>query len=153
MARGEDRRRVVPARAAGRLGGRGDVTNTHRLWTRRGTGSFVPTPSLDGNNVYVLRDAGEVLCIDLRTGETRWKGRLPRHRAKYYSSPLVADGKLYAAREDGMVFVAALRESGLDVIGENDMKERVIASPVPVGNRLLIRSENQLFCIGEQPTL
>jgi hypothetical protein len=30
------------------------------------------------------------------------------------------------------------------------MGERVIASPVAVANRLLIRGDNHLFCIGEK---
>jgi len=29
------------------------------------------------------------------------------------------------------------------------MGERVIASPVPVSNRLLVRGEKHLFCLGE----
>jgi hypothetical protein len=29
------------------------------------------------------------------------------------------------------------------------MGERIIAAPVPVGNRLLIRGHNHLFCIGK----
>jgi hypothetical protein len=29
------------------------------------------------------------------------------------------------------------------------MGERLIASPVPIGNRLLIRGEEHLYCIGK----
>ncbi len=142
---------VVPygrgSRLAGiRLGGEGDVSDSHRVWTRQGTGSFVPTPAADGAKIYVLRDGGEVECIDARSGKTEWKSRLPKHRAKYYASPVVADGKLYATREDGVIIVAALSES-LEVLSQNDMGERMIASPVPVDGRLLLRGERHLFCV------
>jgi hypothetical protein len=60
----------------------------------------------------------------------------------------VAGGKLYAAREDGVILVADISK-GFRYLGENVMGERVIASPVPVANRLLIRGENHLFCLGE----
>ena len=62
---------------------------------------------------------------------------------------MIAAGKLYAARDDGVVFVAQV-EGGFKVLAENRMEERVIASPVPVSNRVLIRGEKHLFCAGEK---
>ena len=72
---------------------------------------------------------------------------MPKNRNKYYASPVIADGKLYAPREDGVVFVADITGK-FQLIAENDMGERVIASPVPIDNKLLIRGERHLFCIG-----
>ncbi len=45
-----------------------------------------------------------------------------------------------ANREDGILFVAKV-EDGFELLAENDMRERIIASPVPISNRLLIRGE------------
>jgi outer membrane protein assembly factor BamB len=96
----------------------------------------------------LLRDSGEVQGIDPATGKTLWEGRFPKHRAKYYASPVVAGGNMYAPREDGVLLVASLK-NGFKFEAENDMGERLIASPVPVGNQLLIRGERHLFCIGK----
>jgi outer membrane protein assembly factor BamB len=142
---------VVPygrgARLAGvKLGGKGDVTETHRLWTVKDNGTFVPTPAVSGDEVYILRDKGQVICLDSKSGKTKWSGRMPKHRAKYYSSPLVAGGNMYAAREDGVVVVARLGED-FKVLSENDMGERMIASPVPIAGRLLLRGDKALYCI------
>ena len=142
---------VVPygrgAKLAGiRLGGSGDVTQTHRLWEMDGVGSFVPTPAATGGLVYVLRDRGEVVAVAPLTGEVVWKGQLPEHRASYYASPVVADSKIYAAREDGVVVVASLGPE-LRILAENDLGERIIASPVPVDGFLLLRGEKHLFCV------
>ena len=144
---------VVPygrgERLAGvKLGGKGDVTETHRLWTVKGNGTFVPTPAVSGDEVYILRDKGQVVCLDSKTGKTKWSGRMPKHRAKYYSSPLVAGGNMYAAREDGVVVVARLGKD-FKVLSENDMGERMIASPVPVAGRLLLRGDSALYCIAK----
>ena len=128
-----------------KLGGKGDVTGTHRAW-ETGAGSFVPTPAAHEGRVYTVRDRGEVLCTDPKTGDTLWKGQFPKNRASYYSSPSIGDGKIYAAREDGTVFVAGI-EGGFKLLSENDMGERIIASPVPVNSRLLLRGEKHLFCI------
>jgi outer membrane protein assembly factor BamB len=132
-----------------RLGGSGDVTASHRLWTRTDTGTFVPSPVEYKGLVYLLRDRGEIECVDPASGKTLWSGELPKSSANYYASPAVADGKLYAAREDGVVFVSRI-EGQFQVLAENKMGEHVIASPVPVANRLFIRGEEHLFCIGEE---
>jgi outer membrane protein assembly factor BamB len=132
-----------------KLGGSGDVTATHHLWVRKDTGAFVPTPAECNGRVYLLRDAGEIVCIEPASGKTLWRGSLPASSSKYYASPLVADGKIYAAREDGIVFVAR-SEGEFKVLAENNLGERLIASPVPVAGRLLFRGEKHLICIGSQ---
>jgi outer membrane protein assembly factor BamB len=133
-----------------KLGGSGDVTATHRTWTRDGIGAFVPTPAAHEGKVYLLSDRGEVTCLDPRTGTTIWKGEFPKAAAKYYASPVVAgsgkDAKVYGTREDGMIFVATADER-FELLAENNMGERVIATPVPVAGKLLIRGEKTLFCI------
>ncbi len=131
-----------------KLGGAGDVTASHRAWQRKDTGTFVPSPVEHAGKVYLVRDRGEVECIEPATGKTLWSGALPKSGANYYSSPSLADGKIYAAREDGIVFVA--RANGkFEVLAENNMGERIIASPVPVAGRLLLRGEKHLFCIAD----
>ncbi len=131
-----------------RLGGSGDVTATHRLWARKDTGAFVPTPAALDGRVYLLRDRGGIACIDPVTGKTHWDGALPEHRGKYYASPLVAGGRIYAGREDGVVFVVRAK-APFEVLSENPLGERLIASPVPLGgNRLLLRGEKHLVCVG-----
>lgn len=130
-----------------RLGGSGDVTASNRLWKREDTGTFVPTPAAYRDCVYLLRDRGEVECLDPISGKTLWKNAFPRSSHNYYASPLIAGDHLYAAREDGVLFVAAIRPR-FDLVAESNLGEPVIASPVAVANRLLIRGEHHLFCFG-----
>lgn len=131
-----------------KLGGSGDVTATHRLWVREDIGAFCPTPAAHEGKVIVLRDGGKLEAIDPASGKTLWKTDLPQRSAKFYASPLVAGGKIYCAREDGKIFVVRAEEPH-DLLAENDMGERIVASPVPLGDRLLIRGEEHLFCIGK----
>lgn len=130
-----------------RLGGKGDVTSTHKVWYREDTGTFVPTPAAYKGKLYLVRDRGEVECVDPATGKTVWQEAFPRASSNYYSSPLIANGVLYGIREDGMVFVARV-EDKFELLSEIKMGERIIASPVPLApGRLLIRGERNLFCI------
>ncbi|MGK0187535.1 MAG: outer membrane protein assembly factor BamB, partial [Verrucomicrobiales bacterium] len=132
-----------------KLGGKGDVTDSHRLWTRDDIGTFVPTPATHRGQVLVLRDKGGLEKIDPQTGKTTWSGVLPKASAKYYASPSIGGDHIYVAREDGVVFVGKIGEK-LDMLSENDFKERIIASPVPIKNRVLIRGEKHFYCFGEK---
>jgi outer membrane protein assembly factor BamB len=132
-----------------RLGGKGDVTATHRIWNRDDIGTFVPTPAEYKGRIYLLRDRGEVECLDPATGKSVWREALPKASGNFYASPVVAKGLLYAIREDGMVFVAR-PEPKFELLSEIPMGERNIASPVAVSDRLLIRGERHLFCIAGQ---
>lgn len=130
-----------------RMGGEGDVTKTHRLWTRADTGCFVPSPAVLDGKVYILRDRGEVHCIDPKTGKSDWEDAFPRASSSYYGSPMIAGNKLYAPREDGVILIADI-SNGFKYLGKFDMGERVIASPVPVNDRIFIRGEKNLLCFG-----
>jgi len=134
-----------------RLDGSGDVTATHRAWQREDLGVFVCTPVEYKGRIYLLRHRGGVACVDPATGKTVWEAAFPRASSSFYASPVVANGILYAAREDGVVFAARVGEQ-FELLSENAMGERVVASPVPAGNRLFIRGEQHLYCIaGRKP--
>lgn len=142
--------RGIPRLYGIRLTGSGDVTKTNHVWRRDDVGTFVPTPVAYKGRVILVRDRGEVASIDPATGKTVWEGAFPKHRSNYYASPLVAGDKLYAPREDGVVYVASIANDKFEVLSENDMAESVIGSPVPAGNRILIRGEKHLFCIAAE---
>ena len=131
-----------------RFDGRGDVTGTHRVWKRDDVGVFVSTPAEDNGRVFLLRHRGEIVCLDPASGKTIWSAALPRGTASYYASPVIANGILYAAREDGVVFAARV-EDKFEMLSENPMRERVVASPSVAGDRLLIRGDQHLFCIAD----
>ncbi len=123
------------------------MTASNHVWQRDDVGSFVPTPVAYQGRVYLLRDRGEVECIDPVTGKTIWSDAFPKNRANFYASPLIAGGNLYAPREDGVVFVATVSDNRFELLAENDMDEKVIGSPVPSLNRIFIRGEKHLFCL------
>lgn len=139
--------RGIPRTYGVRLTGTGDVTETNQAWYRDDIGAFVPTPAAYKGQIYIVRDKGEVDCIEPATGNTVWTNAFPKNRNKFYSSPLIADGKLYAPREDGVVFVASINDGQFKLLSENDMDEPVIGSPIAVDDRLFIRGEKHLFCL------
>ena len=142
---GRDDRKQASVSAL-RLGGSGDVTKTHRLWDTDDFGVYVASPVAYGGKVYLLRHRGGLVAIDPGTGKPHWEEAFPRAADAYYASPVVAGGILYAAREDGAVFAARIGDQ-FELLGENQMGEQILASPVPFDGKLLLRGESHLFCI------
>ena len=134
-----------------RVGGSGDITKSGRLWETAGRGKSadVPTPVVVGDKAYFLNDKGRIACVNMTTGEEIWTADLPPNRNKFYGSPVLAGDKLYCVREDGMMFVGRVSDKGFELLSDhNDMGGRVIASPVPIRNGLLVRGDEYLYMIG-----
>lgn len=132
-----------------KLSGKGDVTATNHVWKRTDVGTFVPTPAAHGEHIIIVGDQGEIEAIDAVTGSANWTSQLPKNRNKIYASPLVAGNRLCVVREDGVVFVGSIRNGQFQLEAENDMQESIIGSPVPLGNGLLLRGKEHLFCVGD----
>lgn len=131
-----------------KLGGMGDVTASKIAWSKNDLGADVPTPVAVDGKVYVCSDRGGVTCLDAETGSRLWSGQVEKSRHAFSSSPVIAGGKIYVTREDGKTFVL---ESGKEfkLIAANDLDgEQVVASPVFVDGRILIRTVDNLYCIG-----
>jgi outer membrane protein assembly factor BamB len=131
-----------------RLEGSGDVTASAHAWLRTDVGTFVPSAAVWNQKVYLVRDGGEVECLEPATGKTVWKGAFPKHRTNFYSSPVIAGGRFYAPREDGVVFVANVAGDEFRVLSQHDLQEPVIGSPIPLDGRIYLRGERHLFCFG-----
>jgi outer membrane protein assembly factor BamB len=133
-----------------RLGGSGNVTDTHIAWMEEsGAGSDVPTPVAKDGRVYIVRDKGaEVICRDVKTGDVIWSRPLEKNRLAYSSSPVLAGDKLYVTREDSVTFVLSAKDG--EVLAKNELNgEFIVATPVLVDDQILIRTFEKLYCIGK----
>ena len=65
-----------------------------------------------------------------------------------YASPVVAGGRIYVVDRQG---TTAVLEHGatLKRLATNKLDEPIDASPIVVGDRLLLRGERHLYCIAE----
>lgn len=127
-----------------KLGGTGDVTDTHKLWELEVRDCDVPTPIAGDGLIIVLSGRGHVVCLDSDTSEQLWSADLPKSGADYYCSPVLAGKTLYCGREDGVLFKCDV-EDGLIVVAENDLGEQLLATPVPIRGQLLVRTADHLF--------
>jgi len=126
------------------LGGKGDITKTHVAWEER---KGVPTQAsliYVKPYLYAIADSGIAHCYKGENGEIVWEERIG---GNHCASPVYADGKIYFLSEAGETTVI---EAGphFKEIARNKLEEKCQASIAVSGGRLFIRSEKNLFCIG-----
>lgn len=129
-------------------GGQGDVTESHRLWTRTQDTPDVPTPAIDDGLFYMLRENGILSVLDAATGEEHYRQRVASRSGAFSPSPVVADGKVYMASEGGIIAVCAAGPE-FKKLAENDLGEMMMATPVVVGNRIYVRTSGHLYCFAK----
>lgn len=111
---------------------------------------YHPTPIIVGEELYMLFDYGFMRCFNAKTGEEIY-GKQRIDRRGFTSSPVAYDNKLFCLHEDGITFVIQAGPK-FDVLYENPLAEddMGMATPVVIGDKLLIRSSKRLYCIAEQ---
>ena len=133
-----------------KAGGRGDITETHRLWVAEES-SNVPSPVYHEGYLYWVNDDGMAHCVDVTTGDTVYKKRVDG-AGKTYASAILADGRLYVVTCQNGTFVLDARPE-FKVLAHNEFAEDdsvFNASPAVSDSQLIIRSDKFLYCIGNQ---
>ncbi|WP_182868399.1 outer membrane protein assembly factor BamB family protein [Stieleria mannarensis] len=130
-----------------RAGGRGDVTDTHRLWEAK-AGANVVSPVIHQGHLYWVSDRNTIAyCVRLADGEVIYAERF---RGQPYASALVGDGKLYVVTRNGGTYVLAAKPE-FEQLAHNRLDDRSTfnASPIVAGGKLYLRSDKNLYCIGK----
>jgi hypothetical protein len=133
-----------------RTGGRGDVGDSHVLWTKKWT-TRVSTPVYHGGHLYGIDFRGIAYCLDAETGEEVYSERIDIGGGgdKIYASLVAADGKQYGVtRLDGTVVLALTPQFKL--LAHNHLGDESVfnATPAIDNGQLLLRSDRYLYCIG-----
>ena len=125
----------------------GEKSNAHIAWHRQKLGPYMPTPVIYRGSVYSLQNQGILTCYDLRTGDKKFRKRIPHAGAGFSASPVAADGKVFLLSEDGDVFVVRAADE-FEIVATNPMGEVLMASPALSDGTLYIRGEHHLFAVG-----
>jgi outer membrane protein assembly factor BamB len=149
---------IAPTRnnpmVAVRPGGNGDVAKTHIEWSFA-QGPDVPTPVSDGTLLYVVRDNGVVIALDVKTGKTVYDAkRLPP--GTYSASPVLADGKIYVTTEAEGLTTVFRAGPNFEILSSNSLADDCspyCLSTVAVSEgQLFLRTASYLWVVGERKT-
>lgn len=150
-AGGEDNRPIVAVRA----GGSGDITppatetsNEHIVWfDKRAGGTYLPTPVIYNNAMFVVNDKGIFTRLKPQTGERVYQARVATTPTTFTSSLWAYNGHIFALSEEGDTFVIDAASDEYKLVRVNSLDDFSMASPAIVGDRLLIRTQHKLWSI------
>lgn len=135
-----------PTIRAIRLGGEGDVTETHIAWEQKKGVPAMPSPLLVPPYLYTITRDNILHCIEASSGEIIWLKRL---EGGYSASPVLADGRIYILSEEGVTTV--LRPGNqYEEIARNELDEKCLASMAVSQGHFYIRTAEHLYSI--EPT-
>jgi len=105
-------------------------------------------PLIIGENLYMLFDRGFMRCFNARSGEEVSSKKRIRGGRAFFSSPVAYTGNIFCFNEDGVTFV--IKEGPeFEVLYKNELAadDMGMATPLVLGDKLLIRTSQRLYCI------
>jgi outer membrane protein assembly factor BamB len=137
-----------------RPGGHGDITlkdgedsNDHVVWSKHRGGSYIPSPLVYGDLLYLCSNNGIVTAYNAETGDRVYQQRLSTGGG-YSASPVAADGHLYFSSEDGDVVVVKAGPT-FERLSVNKMGEVIMATPAISSGMIIVRTQHHVFAIAE----
>lgn len=124
----------------------GKETNEFVAWSKPRGGSYMPTPVIYGEYMYVLANQGVITVYNAKTGERLYQQRIADKGGSYSASPIAADGKIYLASEDGEVNVLKAGAK-YELLSTNEIGEVMMATPAISDGMIFIRGQHNLFAV------
>lgn len=126
--------------------GQGDLTEQASavVWKLDSGTPDVPSPLIVGDNVYLCRENGNLVCLNRATGEKLYEK--PTTRDRHRASPVYADGLIYTAARNGIITVTKAGPE-FEIVSQNKMEESISSSPAIANGRIYIRTFDALYCV------
>jgi outer membrane protein assembly factor BamB len=126
-----------------KVGGQGDVTDSHIAWrSRTGIGKYASPLLIDGL-LYTANDESFITCLDAKSGEVVWSERVG---GKFAASPIYADGHMFYFDQQGKSLVVNPGRT-YQPIATNTLASGMMASPAVAGKALVVRTKTHLYRI------
>lgn len=103
----------------------------------------VASPVATPDNLYLATSYGMVVSYDARTGELRKEHELD---GEFYSSPVIADGRVYLFSNDGKMHVFSA-DDDFELLEAFETGEKTWATPAFTDGRLVVRTEKSIYCV------
>ncbi len=116
-------------------------------WSIPRRGSYMQTMLLYKGLLYNLRWNGNILCFDAQTGEEIYDEKLGGKNKSFTASPVAADDRIYAAGDDGTVYVL---QAGKDfsLISEHHLDDVCMVTPAITDQMIFFRTQSYVIAVG-----
>jgi outer membrane protein assembly factor BamB len=130
-----------------RIGGSGNLRDTHVSWRLKRGVPNKPSLLLIGDLIYMVNDAGIATCVDAKTGQIVWQSRV---EGNYSASPIYADGKIWLFSEEGKTTVL---QPGREfrVLASSQLDDGFMGSAAAVDRALYVRTKKHLYRLESRP--
>jgi outer membrane protein assembly factor BamB len=128
-----------------KLGGRGDITNTHVAWRVPTGGPYVSSLLHYQGVIYMSTDNGILSAVDASNGQRLWQERVG---GTFSASPIAGDGKIYFVAEGGETIVIKAGRT-FEILSRNKLDGHFVASPAAGGGKVFLRADDRLFAVGK----
>jgi outer membrane protein assembly factor BamB len=127
-----------------RPGGSGEVTKTHLVWFSEVNLPEVVSPLANDKYYLQVGSEGKVTCLAASDGHQVWENDFG---TMFQPSPLLVGDMVYLPTADGHVILFKLA-GAYALAGNCAVGDTLTATPAFVGDRIYIRGDNNLYCIG-----
>ncbi|HEY1172128.1 MAG TPA: PQQ-binding-like beta-propeller repeat protein [Verrucomicrobiae bacterium] len=136
------------------------------LWSNPGLSSSASSPILAGDRVYLVKEKGELSCVDAKTGKVLWNLQLGIEQRN--ACPLYADGKLYVpilddpdtkgdkagegtseAGTKGGFYIIKPSDAEGKIINKVSLDGRCFGSPTAYNGKIYVQTAEKLYCFGK----
>lgn len=124
----------------------GKTSNSSIVWSTPQSGSYISTPVVYRDHIYLGNTNGVVRCLHAKTGEKLYEERLSPD-AQIYASLVAADGKIFCPSLDGDVYVIKAGPK-FQILSRNHMGEPCFATPAIAQKTIFFRTTDNLVAVG-----
>ena len=130
-------------------GGRGDITETHVLWSNDKGVPYVASPLHYDGKLFLVKDGGLATLYDAATGKLFYEKERLGIAGEYYVSPTIAGDRIFVGSSAGMLVMLDAKATDKPVVlGKLDLGEYLAASPAFADGKIYVRTKEKLFAFG-----
>ncbi|MDR1380449.1 MAG: PQQ-binding-like beta-propeller repeat protein [Tannerella sp.] len=116
------------------------------LWESNDFLPEVSSPVATKENLFLATSYGVVASYDAQTGELRGEHEL---NTEFYSSPVIADGKIFLFSNDGKMHIFSA-DNSFTLLDAFETGEKTLATPAFTDGRIVVRTEKSIYCVANK---
>ncbi len=123
--------------------GKGDLTKAGCLWSYREITRTMSTVAVAGGLLYIADISGAVHCLDARTGQPHWTHDT---KQEIWSSPFVADGKVYVGTQRKYLWVFRAGRAK-KLLAKVRLPRAISCTPIAANGVLYVATTRRLYAV------